>query len=98
MFYSAFKKDTEKVVIKLDVKVLLKIIEKFRDEKTFCMFVSPNIFLRGAWNINYKNNCTHEKRKAHFIQLYNLVQDHKVHIFSTWCMHAPKFSTRYTAL
>ena len=30
MFYSAFKKDPEKVVIKLDVKVLLKIIEKFR--------------------------------------------------------------------
>ena len=59
MFYSAFKKDTEKVVIKLDVKVLLKIIEKFRAEKTLCTFVPPNILLRGAWNINYKNNCAH---------------------------------------
>ena len=37
MFHSAFKKDTEKVVL-LEVKGLIKIAAKFRDEKILCTF------------------------------------------------------------
>ena len=37
MFHSAFKKDTEKVVL-LEVKGLIKIVAKFRDEKILCTF------------------------------------------------------------
>ena len=45
MFYSAFKNGTGKVVLlRLEVKGLIKSIEKFRAEKTF---LSPNILLRG---------------------------------------------------
>ena len=42
MFHSAFKKDTEKAVlgIKLEVKGLIKIIKKFKAEKTLCTFLS----------------------------------------------------------
>ena len=49
MFHLAFKKDTEKgCVIRLEVKGLIKIIEKFRAEKTLCMFLSPSRYpLRG---------------------------------------------------
>ena len=47
MFHSAFKKDTDKVVLglevrlRLEVKGLIKIIEKFRAEKTLCTFLFP---------------------------------------------------------
>ena len=44
MFYLAFKKDTEKVVIKLEVKGLIKIIEKFRAEKLCVLFYHQTSF------------------------------------------------------
>ena len=45
MFYSAFKKDTEKVAL-LEVKGLIQIIVKFRAEKILRAFLSPSILLR----------------------------------------------------
>ena len=39
MLHSAFKKDTEKVVL-LEVKGLIQIIVKFKAEKNLCTFLS----------------------------------------------------------
>ena len=39
MSHSAFKKDTEKVIL-LEVKGLIQIIVKFRAEKILCTFLS----------------------------------------------------------
>ena len=39
LFHSAFKKDTEKVLL-LEVKGLIQIIMKFRAEKILCTFLS----------------------------------------------------------
>ena len=48
MFYSGFKKDIlKRLCYKLEVKGLIKIIENFRAEKIFCMFLSLNILWRG---------------------------------------------------
>ena len=46
MFHSAFKKDTEKVVL-LVVKGLIQIIVRFRAENFLRTFLSPKILLRG---------------------------------------------------
>ena len=45
-FHSAFKKDTEEVVL-LEVKGSIQIIVRFKTEKMLCTFLSPNILLRG---------------------------------------------------
>ena len=60
--------------------------------------------MRGAWNIDYENNCAHLKVKGSFhsaMQIWFMISEkkyHKVHITSPWCMHAPKVSTRHSAL
>ena len=102
MFYSAFKKDTEKFVLLNWSERLDKNYWEVQGWENFkYVSITKTTFWR-AWNIDYENNCAHLKMKGSF-QLYNLVHDfwkkkyHRVHVSSPWCMHAPKFSTRHTA-
>ena len=46
MSYSAFEKDTEKILL-LEVKGLIQIIVKFKAERTLCTFLSLKIPFRG---------------------------------------------------
>ena len=72
--------------------------------KTLCMFLFTKYPLRGAWNIDCENNCAYLKVKGSFhsaMQIWFMISQkkyHKVHVTSPWCMHAPKVSTRHSAL
>ena len=63
MFHSAFKKFTWKGLL-LEVKGLIQIIVKFRAEKVLCMFLSPNILLRGIKYWLRKQLCSFEKERV----------------------------------
>ena len=62
MFHSAFKKFTWKGLL-LEVKGLIQIIIRFRAEKVLCMFLSPNILLRGIKYWLRKQLCSFEKER-----------------------------------
>ena len=66
MFHSAFKKDTEKVVL-LEVKGLMQVIVKFRAEKILFMFLLIKHRFEGhEISITKTYNCAHLKMKGSF--------------------------------
>ena len=62
MFYSAFEKDTEKVVLS-EVKGLIQIIVKVKAENVLRKFLSPNILLRGMKYWLRKQLCSFENER-----------------------------------
>ena len=91
MFYSAFKKDTEKVLLKW--KAWYKLLSSSG------LYVS--ILLRGMKYQLRKQLCTFENEIPILFSysIWFLISEktyHKVHVSSPWCMHALKVSRRHT--
>ena len=105
IFHSAFKKDTEKVVLfrYWKWKAWCKLLSS-SGLKKFCVRFYHQASSWGAWwNISYKSNCAHLKMKnsshsATQFGWWSLKKKKKsqVHISSPWCMHAPNVETRHT--
>ena len=92
----------EKVVL-LEVKGLIQIIVKFRAEKVLCMFLSPNILLRGIKYIDYENNCARLKKErliSFSDTIWFMISEKKYHkvgacFFTVVHAHAPEVSARH---
>ena len=98
MFYSAFEKDTEKVVLS-EVKGLIQIIVKVKAENVSRKFLSPNILLRGMkyWLQKQLRSFENERLISFSYTIWFMISEKNiVHVSSPWRVDAPEVSMRHT--
>ena len=94
------KNNVLKKVVLLKVTGLILVIVKFRAEKILFRFLLPNLFLKNMKYQLYKQLCLFENERPilfSYTILFMISEKayHKVHVFSPWCIHAPKTSRRH---